>query len=80
MKKFLIGLSIFSFGYLFSDICRELGFSLSEKAYAYEQLFSKRDIERIIERCTVDGFDVDGYVSMDDYYFSTYVSDRSISC
>ena len=53
---------------------------MSEKAYAYEQLFSKREIERIIERCTVDGFVVDGYVSMDDYYFSTYVSDRSISC
>ncbi len=77
MKKFLIALSIFSCGYMFSDICRELGFTLSEKAYAYGSL-DQDDVEDIIEDCKVRGFSVEGYV--DDGYFSTYLSKKRIRC
>ena len=77
MNKFLIVLSIFSCGYMFSDISKELGFTLSEKAYAYGSL-DKDDVENIIEGCKVRGFSVDGYV--DDGYFSTYISRLRIRC
>ena len=62
MKKFLIILSIFSCGYMFNDICRELGFTLSEKAYAYGSL-DEDDVEDIIEGCKVKYGYIDGYVS-----------------
>ena len=61
MKKFLIILSIFSCGYMFNDICRELGFTLSEKAYAYGYL-DEDDVEDIIEGCRIKGGYVTGYV------------------
>ena len=62
---------------MFSDISKELGFTLSEKAYAYGSL-DKDDVENIIEGCKVRGFSVDGYV--DDGYFSTYISRLRIRC
>ena len=62
---------------MFSDICRELGFTLSEKAYAYGSL-DQDDVEDIIENCKVKGFDVEGYVN--DGYFSTYISRKRIRC
>ena len=77
MKKFLIVFSIFSCGYIFNDVCRELGITLSEKAYAYGSL-TQGDVEDIIEDCKVKGFYVDGYV--DDGYFSTYISKKRIRC
>ena len=61
MKKFLIILSIFSCGYMFNDICRELGFTLSEKAYAYGSL-DEDDVEDIIEDCRVKFGYVEGSV------------------
>ena len=62
---------------MFSDICRELGFTLSEKAYAYGSL-DESDVENIIEGCKVRGFNIDGYV--EDGYFSTYISRLRIRC
>ncbi len=62
---------------MFSDISKELGFTLSEKAYAYGSL-DEDDVENIIEGCKVRGFSVDGYV--DDGYFSTYISRLRIRC
>ena len=62
---------------MFSDICRELGFTLSEKAYAYGSP-DKDDVEDIIEDCKVRGFSVNAYA--DDGYFSTYISRLRIIC
>ncbi len=62
---------------MFSDISKELGFTLSEKVYAYGSL-DEDDVENIIEGCKVRGFSVDGYV--DDGYFSTYISRLRIRC
>ena len=57
---------------MFSDVSKELGFTLSEKAYVYGSL-DKDDVEDIIEGCKVRGFSVDGY-------FSTYISRLRIRC
>ena len=45
---------VYLFVVMFSDICRELGFTLSEKAYAYD--FDESDVQNIIEDCDVQGF------------------------
>ena len=70
MKKFLIILSIFSCGDLFNDICRELGFTLFTKAYAYGSL-DEEDVREIIENCNIRGGSVYGSVSgrSKDVYF-----------
>ena len=47
---------------MFNDICRELGFTLSEKAYAYGSL-DEDDVEEIIESCDIRGGSVYGSVS-----------------
>ncbi len=46
---------------MFNDICRELGFTLSEKAYAYGSL-DEEDVEEIIESCDIRGGSVYGSV------------------
>ena len=47
---------------MFNDICRELGFTLSEKAYAYGSR-DEEDVEEIIESCDIRGGYVYGSVS-----------------